>query len=221
MKTTDKTIINRISYLLNLAEETSKTHTIGTPSVDCQKFSELFSASLSFIENLFGKNHPYYKQLTLIYAEGTGIYSVSCIKGVLNSIKTEIDNNWLDNVRVLISAEIFTDFLEMAEYLLQESYKDPAAVIVGSVLEEHLRKLCLKNNIPVEIIKSGKTVAKKADLLNSELTKSEIYNKLTQKNITAWLDLRNNAAHGKYNEYTKEQVTLMYQGVLNFVSIYL
>lgn len=40
---------------------------------------------------------------------------------------------------------------------------------------------------------------------------------LEQKNITAWLDLRNKAAHCKYDEYSIEQVNLMYQGVLNFI----
>ena len=38
-------------------------------------------------------------------------------------------------------AELFADFLEMADYLLSEGYKDPAAVLGGSMLEEHLRQL--------------------------------------------------------------------------------
>ena len=54
--------------------------------------------------------------------------------------------------------------------------------------------------------------------MNSELASANIYNKLDQKSITSWLDLRNKAAHGQYLEYTKEQVELMYQGVTNFIS---
>ncbi|AIY39887.1 hypothetical protein LT85_0727 [Collimonas arenae] len=41
---------------------------------------------------------------------------------------------------------------------------------------------------------------------------------LDQKSVTAWLDLRNKAAHGKYSEYTKEQVEVMCQGVVNFMA---
>ena len=52
---------------------------------------------------------------------------------------------------------------------------------------------------------------------NSELASNAIYNKLEQKNVTAWIDLRNKAAHGKYSEYTVTQVELMYQGVLDFL----
>ena len=88
----------------------------------------------------------------------------------------------------------------MSTYLLEEGYKDPSAVLTGSVLEEHIRKLCEKNNI--SIFQGIKPI--KADALNAELVKANIYSKLDQKNVTAWLDLRNKAAHGKYNEYSKD-----------------
>ncbi|WBL23837.1 HEPN domain-containing protein [Zunongwangia sp. HRR-M8] len=106
----------------------------------------------------------------------------------------------------------------MAEHLLEENYKDPAAVMIGSVLEEHLKQLCQKESIETFIIKNDKKIPKKADRLNSELASNNCYNKLDQKSITSWLDLRNKAAHGHYSEYSIEQVNLMYQGVLNFIS---
>jgi hypothetical protein len=112
-----------------------------------------------------------------------------------------------------IHADIFADFLEMADYLLQQGYKDPAAVVIGSVLEAHLRKLCGKHGIPVSKPDGS---PKKADTLNSELAAGAVYSKLDQKSVTAWLDLRNQAAHGNYKDYTKEQVVLMLQGVRDF-----
>jgi len=104
----------------------------------------------------------------------------------------------------------------MADYLLEENYKDPAAVIAGGVLEEHIRKLCQNNNI--KILEGNRP--KKTDRLNVELAGANIYTKIDQKSITAWLDLRNKAAHGKYAEYTKGQVVLMVQGIRDFVSRY-
>ena len=50
------------------------------------------------------------------------------------------------------------------------------------------------------------------------LHRGGVYSKLDQKNVTAWLDLRNKAAHGKYAEYQIEQVALMLDGVRNFVT---
>ena len=51
-----------------------------------------------------------------------------------------------------------SDFLGMAEYLLEEEkLKDPAAVLAGGVLEEHLRKLCDSHGIDTEFTdRSGK-----------------------------------------------------------------
>ena len=118
----------------------------------------------------------------------------------------------------MVAADIFSDFLEMSEHLLEQGYKDPAAVLIGSTLESHISNLCEKHDIPVTIWKGdGKLVPIKADQLNADLKKNGVYGTLEQKNVTSWLDLRNKAAHGKYDEYTKEQVEIVLLGVQNFI----
>jgi len=213
-------IKRRVDELINLAGQVLTTRSRNMENcVLPESFYEFRSSSLSFINNTFGKDHPFYKEFDKTVHE-IYIAHVEKGRGILKAVKQEIDGGWIFTVKGLVSAEIFSDFLEMSEYLLKEGhgYKDASAVMIGSVLEEHLRQLCNKNSIPVEITKDGKPVPKKADLLNSELGAADIYNKLDQKSITSWLDLRNKAAHGKYTEYTKEQVELMYQGVSNFIS---
>lgn len=106
----------------------------------------------------------------------------------------------------------------MAQHLLDEGFKDASAVIAGSSLEAHLRQLAIKNNISIDLIVNGKTTRKKAERLNSDLVTNNIYSKLDLKNVTAWLDLRNKAAHDHYNEYDKDQVALMIDGIRNFIS---
>jgi len=216
-------IKTRINVLIKLSEEVLSTQrTIEGmsrhgASVNTLLFNQLRSSSLSFLKSLFGESHPYYIEFQDRVKDSAPSHTVVAI-GILTAVKQEIDNGWLFTIKGLVSAEIFSDFLEMAEYLLQEGYKDPAAVMTGSVLEEHLRQLCGKEEIPVEVEKGGKLSPKKADLLNADLANGGTYNKLDQKAITTWLDLRNKAAHGKYSEYTKEQVDLMYQGVTNFIA---
>jgi hypothetical protein len=175
------------------------------------------SASLSFIKNLYGEKHPYYTDFN-IQVKCSYQSSVDSGINILLSIKAEIENGWLDSYKKLVSAEVFSDFLEMAKYLLDNGYKDPAAVIIGSVLEDHLRFLCRNHSIVVTYTSGGDVKPKKADLLNSDLAKAGVYGVLEQKSVTAWLDLRNKAAHGKYDEYQIEQVNLMYLGVLNFIT---
>lgn len=185
--------------------------------VSSEKFYGFKTASLSFIKNLYGTEHPFYSEFEK-NVRSNHPFDTENGKGILNSIRQEIVGGWIFTIKGIISAEIFSDFLEMAKYLLDENYKDPTAVMIGSVLEEHLRNLCNKNNIAIETIKDGKHVSKKADLLNSELSTKSVYNILDQKSVTSWLDLRNKAAHGKYSEYTKDQVVIMYQAVTDFIS---
>jgi hypothetical protein len=101
----------------------------------------------------------------------------------------------------------------MAAHLLSEGYKDAAAVIAGSSLEVHLRNLAAKHSLSVEL--NGKP--KKADLINTELASASAYSKLDQKNVTAWLDLRNKAAHGHYQDYSKTQVELLVSQIRDFM----
>jgi Protease II len=138
---------------------------------------------------------------------------ITHLVGILSALRDAYENDLLVQFSELVHAEIFSDFIEMAEHLLQEGYKDPAAVVIGSVLEEHLRQLCVKNGVNVDT--GGKP--KKADQLNAELAGNNIYNKLDQKSVTSWLDLRNKAAHGQYGEYTKEQVSLILLSVQDFM----
>jgi hypothetical protein len=139
--------------------------------------------------------------------------TVPHIAGVLDALRVSYENGYLATVSELIHAEMFSDFLEMAEYLLSEGYKDPAAVIAGSVLEEH-RRLALRSGIDVNV--GGKP--KKADQLNADLAGQAVYSKLDQKSVTSWLDLRNRAAHGKYSEYSRDQVALYMQGIRDFIA---
>jgi hypothetical protein len=138
--------------------------------------------------------------------------------GITKAIQHDIDNGLLDDLKTLIRGEIFSDFLEMGEHLLEEGYKDASAVIIGSVLEDGLRQLSVNAGLPLES-GSGKPLA--IDALNSQLAKSEIYSKLVQKQITSWAHVRNKAAHGEFSEYSKEQVQMMLHFVQSFSSEHL
>jgi len=54
--------------------------------------------------------------------------------------------------------------------------------------------------------------------MNSELVKVGVYDKIEQKQVAAWAAIRNDAAHGDYDKYEKNQVVLMVQGLRGFLS---
>jgi hypothetical protein len=209
----------RADELIALAEDALRHARPGSYSgsmVHSDAFTEFRAGSLSFIERVFGKDHPHYKEFDSKVEDVTDYYIRYGI-GILRAVKGELVGGWLVTTRGLVSAEVFADFLEMSEHLLDEKYKDSAAVMIGSVLEEHLRQLASKAGVPLTHVVNGRTAPSKADALNADLTKAKVYGVLDQKAITSWLDLRNRAAHGKYGEYSADQVTLMLAGVRNFL----
>ena len=215
-------LLKRIDYFLEQGSIvlTKCYIAFGIKIVDIGLQSGFRTASLSFIKNLYGENHPYYTNFNEL-VKGERYHATESGINILTAIRNEVDSDWLVSFKQLVSAEIFTDFLEMSKYLLDQNYKDPAAVMIGSVIEEHLRLLGKNHSVSIDFQNnSGDTVPKKADTLNADLVKAGVYGVLEQKQVTTWLDLRNKAAHGKYGEYTKEQVELMYLGVLNFISVF-
>ena len=131
------------------------------------------------------------------------------------ALRDDYAAGYVHTVAELLHAEVFADFLDMASELQEKGYNDPAAVLAGSTLEEHLRKLAGVHGINAET-PDGKP--RRADTLNAELARVEAYNKLVQKSITAWLDLRNKAAHGEYDQYDAAQVANLIRDVRDFLS---
>lgn len=216
-----KDLQTRIDQLVAQAEtalrnvRTSRDST--TPALKAEEWTALRAAGLAFIESTFGREHSYYTEFEKSLVSDWDYHGKYAL-GVLTAIRDQIKGGWMETTTGLVTNEVFADFLEMAEHFLEQGYKDPAAVMVGSVLEEHLRHLCAAASLPVEDISHGKTVPRKADTLNADLTKAGKYGKLDLKNVTAWLDLRNKAAHGKYAEYSDQQVVLMLGGVRDFIT---
>lgn len=161
-------------------------------------------------------NNLYARQAqTAIDAKTHEGHKVQDVLGIASALLDDLKDGYGATVQGLIESEVFADFLEMADEQLEKHYKTPAAVLIGCVLEERLRKLAAGVNIAVER-EPGKYL--KSDVLNAELKKADVYNGLAQKNVTAWLDLRNKAAHGKTDEFSEEAVALMRQGVGMFLA---
>lgn len=185
--------------------------------VDPFEFVQFRIASLHFIETTLGKDTQYHNAFWH-QCQASSPHHVKIGKAVLEELKSELNSSWLWTTHGIATAEVYADFLEMADELLDAGYKDAAAVMIGSVLEEHLRRLCKRNGIATTYEKDGKTSAKKAEAMNSELASTGVYSKLDQIWVTAALDLRNKAAHGHYGEYDKDQVrAILLQSTTNFL----
>ena len=111
----------------------------------------------------------------------------------------------------MAAAEVFSDFLEQAEHLLEHGYSAPAASLSGAVLENGMRSLAERNGIPVK---------PRDDLsaLNSKLAANNVYSRLRQKQVAVWIDVRNSADHGRFDEFGETDVADLAKGVRSFLT---
>jgi len=173
--------------------------------------------ALNLIRRACGEDSDHYRELRRI-AEGKGTslnsyYYRDCF-GILQAAMRDFSRGLLFEVRNLVAAELFVDFLEQAEHLVQNGFHVPAASLAGAVLEDGLRKLSAKANLEVP----EKT---KIDRLNADLARAGVYSKLVQKNITAYADIRNNADHGHFDKFTSSDVESMVAWVGRFLTEHL
>lgn len=164
-------------------------------------YGESHSFSTNFVTDTDKKNHPF-----------TGSDAVRAGQGILKAAREDFANGYTWTLKERVHADLFDDYLEMAESLVKDGYKDASAVIAGSTLEEHLRSLSRKNQIATD--DSGKP--KRAATLNIVLYEQSVYNNVERGQVEAWLAIRNDAAHGKYANYTKEQVEQLINGIRGF-----
>ncbi len=212
-------IVKRIDELIEKGENVLSTYkpnppnVIGFPTLDSGKFVEWQTQVLNFLINLLGLSHIYVQSFKDKVTEGYESH-VKMGQGILNAVKEDILGGYLTDIKTLISAEVFSDFLEMAEHLLENGYKDPAASLCGAVLENGLRKIAMKKGIGVK-------ASDDLNSLNDKCANGGVYNRLTQKKIKVWIDIRNKADHGQFNEYSEKDVQEMLKGIRDFLADYL
>lgn len=218
----DQKIIDRLQELIGKGEEVLRTNYsrsgggivyMGDRGVDYQLSHQWGMSCLSLLGRVFGKESDHYKKFDVLFPSLKDHSPIKKAMGILKAAKDDYENGYLFETRVLIEAEVFDDFLEQAQYLFDSGYHEPAAVVAGSVLEDGLRKLCTRKGIVLP-------TKPKLDSMNAYLAKAGVYNVLVQKKITALADLRNKAAHGKWNEFTSTDVEQMIAQVRSFMEDY-
>jgi len=212
-------IKDRLNQLIKIGEEVLSTkhppppNVIAGDYVNDDPFYQWKAGSLSFLKSVFGDDSTHFQgfQHDCKYPSYSNAFKG---QSILKAAKEDIEGGYLKKLETLVSADIFTDFLEMAGHLAEQGYKDPAASLIGAVLEDGLRNIAKNNDI---------TLKSKEDIgsLNQKLADAQIYNRLTQKRIQVWSDIRNNADHGKFSEYTTDLVKEMLNGVRDFLEEYL
>ena len=182
--------------------------------VDSEVFLEWRVKVKNLMVKVCGNESEHYKEF--IKAEEGSSWSGSfskfkSLKAVFLATKEDFEGGYLSSYKAIVQAEVFDTELEQAHELLSSGYYIAAAIIAGVVLETTLRELCDREGIAHANL----------DKMNSDLAKAGIFNKIVQKQITAHAGIRNSAAHGSNDEFSKQDVEQMLTAIEHFLAVHL
>jgi hypothetical protein len=183
------------------------------PPVEEYLFIRTRAANL--IGRVCGEKSPHYQELERVIAEGQrNPYRLPQVVAVLRAARADFDAGLLFNLRALIHAEVLGELLDLAGELASKHCDLAAASLTGAVLEGTLRKLCALKEL---------ALPRNANLasLNVKLAKAAVYDKLSQRQIAAYSDLRHSAERGLLAEVKPAEVGAMVEWVRRFASEHL
>ncbi len=187
------------------------------------EFQRLKTNFLNLLQFLSVKPNSYTVQIKEVQSLSGN--SLNKLHGIISGFQNDYNQGLLRSITETIETNVVADFLTQAERLLKNDKRGihtygPAAVLAGAVLEDGLRRICDRQSPPISTNKRGGH-PKAMSILIDDLKKSNVFNELKAKQLRAWADIRNAAAHGRFNEFERTDVAHLIPGVESFLADYL
>jgi hypothetical protein len=224
----DQKIRDSFENLLTYLQEVEQEDERGQLYVNTDDFYSLQSRFLFLLQMLLDYRNPQIintlseiAKLKPAHEADIGFYADYLkLRGLLTSIKFSYETGILGNLTDIIAANISDDYLVQAEYLLIQNFVLPAAVLIGAVLEDTLRRLCQRNNPPIPLLDTNNK-PKMLDALITELKKANLFSEPMAAQLRGYTAIRNAAAHGEDTKFGQQDVEQMLTGVKIFLANYL
>lgn len=205
---------DRMRELINKSEDiaantTSNIFSNGVIADKIQLSSWLVNVE-HILEIAFGRGSSHFRRFEeLTRLKTVYLFQLEPIVGVLKGALNDLEGGFLPGQELLVASEVFDTLLEQAKYLSESGNKDLAAMLARVVIEDALRRIARQ-----EKIDDTQRVSK----INDDLKRADMYPEPMRSQIQSWLATGNAAAHGKFNEYTDEQVKSMIEGIRGFLA---
>jgi len=184
--------------------------------------SEWRTRVINLLNVVLPKNNPILKSVASLNFQSNLNEKVDELFGALRGVQADFESGLFESLQKRIEAEMSVNFLEQAEQLLKEKDNHhysyiPAAVLAGAIVEKSLRSLCERNDPPIKTVKpNGQPKAMNA--LIDDLKKAEVLDEIWSKQLKAWADIRNAAAHGRTEAIKPDQVKSMIGAIPSFLT---
>ena len=206
----------------DLDGKTSSHKDLKTYTLDFRRYEKWKTNCIVLFDGIKANNSSLSDHMNFFnIAQATKPHVLKCI-AIIEAFKESFEKGFFDDITIAIRADVTSSYLGQAEELLREGKTGqyahiPAAVLAGAVLERNLRDLCERQEPPVPT-KTHKGEYLTLNPLIDGLKKSGLYNELKAKQLRAWADIRNDAAHGKFDTFTSNDVQQMLAGISTFLA---
>ena len=194
----------------------------GASFVDMEMFAQWRAQVITLLSQIYQPSFLSKILSDISVKDGNRLTVFQSLVGIFKAAYEDFNNGMLSDLQAELEGQISVDFLQQAEALLDERSKVdysyiPAAVLAGAVIEKSLRTLCSKQD-PIIDVNTENGKAKKAQRLLDDLKKASVFTPVEAKQIESWLAIRNSAAHGKNDEFTRNDVASMIRGITDFLA---
>lgn len=176
--------------------------------------------ALDVIARIAGESSDFYKRIPLdelkvmIRPKSYDSKIIPATVGSLMALRLAVESGLLISLEDRLRASIHDDFLQQAQELLDVKYHVAAMVLIGGVLEDHLRKLCANRSIATWTGHGNLTK------YNEALWKESVFTKPEWRGVTKIVDVRNDAAHGDFEKVQLLDVKDAWQQVSRILTTY-
>lgn len=196
-------IRNRIETLIG---ESERATCYATPDGVDEDDRQLCSAWLTSAEHvvhmlLDSPAVPYRRKIDAVINKDLGYQihlAVLEVRTILQALLRDMDAGLLGSITDQARAETFEDFLDHAEFYVQQDRKNEAGVIAGVVFEDSLRRVCRKQQIIEKDVK--------LDQLISQLTSNGTFTAVKAKRARVAAHVRTKASHAQWDEFEMADV---------------
>jgi len=108
------------------------------------------TSAQSLIRAVYGESSPHYRNFedAIKGCDGSE-HELKKAHGIFSSAKEDFEGGYVFNVELLVSGEVFGDFVLIARQCLAEGHKDVAAVVACAALEDTLKRYAIANGLDV------------------------------------------------------------------------
>jgi len=219
--TTKASIVQQLDSLLTTAQKLDESFQLagmGTyeSSIGEAVHREFVTSARAAIKRIAGPESEFLASLPpipnddRISVPGYSPALIPAFRGSLRALREAVQADLLESLESRLRANIHDDFLQQAKSLMDAGYQVAGMVLIGGVLEDHLRKLC--GNVCVNISGHG-SLGK----YNDGLLQAGVYDKPAWRRLQSIADIRNDAAHGNGTKVNTPDVDDAYKYVSRFL----